>query len=180
MSRLPPSASSPTPVSKSLALAGKPLPCGINSANVGLVSDAVHGSKAARASGLNSGSWQVSAVWQRQDTVPGERWEVTGHVQHPAAKPLVGANIALVNIEWRDAAGALIDYESFTVADTLSPTPAHRCWTTCNGIISSAAESCPSAGRPGESKAPVFSDSVRTISAVLQIVSGLMIRTGCT
>ncbi len=90
--------------------------------NVGLVDVAVHGAKAARLTSLNAGSWQLSAYWQRQDTVPGERWEITGHVQHPSAKQLVGANVALVNVEWRNAAGDLIDYDSYTVADADSPT----------------------------------------------------------
>ncbi len=67
--------------------------------------------------------------WQRQDSQPGERWAVTGHVRHPAAKPLLGACRALVNVEWRDAAGQLIDYQSFTVADAATPTDAYAAFS---------------------------------------------------
>ena len=89
---------------------------------VGAVSEANHGSQAARVSGPNYGGWDVSGYWQSQDCVPGEQWEVTGHVQHPSGKPLTGVSIALVNIEWRDSAGELINYDSFSVADASSPT----------------------------------------------------------
>ena len=88
---------------------------------VGSVTLASHGHQAARVSGPNSGDWNVSGYWQSQDCVPGEQWEITGHVLNPAVKPLVGQNAALVNIEWRDSAGNLIDFDSFTVADSGSP-----------------------------------------------------------
>ncbi len=88
---------------------------------VGSVTGAYHGAKAARVSGPNYGGWDVSGYWQRQDCAPGEQWGATGHVRHPSGKPLTGQSVALVNIEWRDAAGSLIDYESFTVADASSP-----------------------------------------------------------
>ncbi len=84
---------------------------------VGSVTDAVHGTRAARVSGPGGGGWGVSGYWQRLDSAPGERWLVTGHVRHPGVKPLTGPSAALVNIEWRNAAGDLIDYDSFTVAD---------------------------------------------------------------
>jgi hypothetical protein len=63
----------------------------------------------------------VSGFWQTQDCEPGEQWEVTGHVRHPGTNPLTGACVALVNVEWRDASGDLIDYHSFSVADAASP-----------------------------------------------------------
>jgi len=92
---------------------------------VGSVSDAVHGSAAARVSGPDAGGWDVSGFWQSQDCAPGERWDVTGHVRHTAGKPLIGQCAALVNVEWRNAAGDLIDYDSFTVADAASPVDAY-------------------------------------------------------
>ncbi len=92
---------------------------------VGAVATALHGARAARVSGPNGGGWGVSAFWQRLDSEPGERWQVTGHVRHPAARPLLGACLALVNIEWRDQAGQLIDYQSFDVADAATPTDAY-------------------------------------------------------
>ncbi len=92
---------------------------------VGSVTTAVHGARAARVSGPNSGGWAVSGFWQSQDSAAGERWDVTGHVRHPATKPLTGACLGLVNVEWRDAADQLIDYQSFTVADAATPTDAY-------------------------------------------------------
>ena len=89
---------------------------------VGSVTAATHGAKAARVSGPNYGGWDMSGYWQRQDSEPGEQWEAAGHVRHPSGRPLTGQSVAKVNIEWRDAGGGLIDYDSFTVADAFSPT----------------------------------------------------------
>ncbi len=88
----------------------------------GLVGEAYHGNLAARVSGPNAGGWDVSGYWQQMDTHEGEQWEVTGHVRHPASNPLTGQCAAIVNVEWRDSGGELIDYDSFTVADAASPT----------------------------------------------------------
>jgi hypothetical protein len=81
-----------------------------------------HGQKAARLEGQITDTWALSAFWQIMDSAPGESWEITGHVQHPAQNPLSGACLALVNVEWRDAEDALISYASFLVADADSPT----------------------------------------------------------
>lgn len=89
---------------------------------VGLTSIASHGARAARVIGPNLGGWDVSGFWQDQASAPGEQWEVTGHVRHPALKPLLDQSVALVNVEWRDGAGNLIDYDSFNVASAASPT----------------------------------------------------------
>ncbi len=88
--------------------------------NVGATSEAVHGSRAARVTGPDTGGWAVSGFWQPLDTVEGERWAVTGHVFLPAAQPLTGPCTAIVNVEWRDAADALISYDSYPVADAAS------------------------------------------------------------
>jgi FlgD Ig-like domain len=89
--------------------------------NVGSVTLASHGHRAARVSGPNNGTWDVSGYWQPQDCIPGEQWAITGHVLVPSGNPLTGQNTALVNIEWRDSADSLIDYDSFTVANAGSP-----------------------------------------------------------
>ncbi len=89
---------------------------------VGRVHVASHGSQAARVSGPDSGGWGVSGFWQRLDSSPGEQWEAFGHVRHTSGSPLLGACAAIVNIEWRDSNGDLIDYDSFTVADAGTPT----------------------------------------------------------
>ena len=87
----------------------------------GVVAVATHGSQAARVSGPNIGDWGLTAYWQSQDCAPGEQWEVTGHVQHPSAKPLTGQNSGLVNVEWRDVSGVLLDFQTFVVADATTP-----------------------------------------------------------
>lgn len=89
---------------------------------VGTSDQAAHGQLAARLQGPDDGNWSVSGYWQRLDTTPGQRWDVTGHVLHAGAMPLVGESIALVNVEWRDAGGDLISYDSFAVATAASET----------------------------------------------------------
>jgi hypothetical protein len=93
---------------------------------VGSSSVASHGAVAARVSGPNLGDWGVSGFWQRQDSEPGEQWEVTAQVLHPSAHPLTGQSLAIVNVEWRDAAGSLIDFESYTAADASTPTDEYQ------------------------------------------------------
>jgi len=83
---------------------------------VGSVAEASHGSVAARVTGPNSGDWGVSGFWQAQDSTEGEQWDVTGQVRVSGDKPLSGGSAAIVNIEWWDAGGALIDYQSAVVA----------------------------------------------------------------
>jgi hypothetical protein len=88
---------------------------------VGAAAIATHGARSARVSGPNTGDWDVSAFWQRLDTSPGERWTASVQVWHASAHPLTGQARAIVNIEWRDAAGNLIGYESHTAADASTP-----------------------------------------------------------
>lgn len=91
---------------------------------VGSSASATHGAVAARASGPDRGGWDVSAFWQPLDTAPGERWAASVVVWHSSARPLTGQSRAIVNIEWRDAVGDLISYESHTAADA-STVPDH-------------------------------------------------------
>ena len=89
--------------------------------SIGWTTQAAHGSRAARVIGTASGSWDVSGYWQQFDCLEGEQWEITGHVMNPSSNPILGQCAALVNVEWRDVGGQLIDYDSFTVADVTSP-----------------------------------------------------------
>ena len=89
--------------------------------SIGWTHHASHGSRAARVIGPGNGSWEVSGYWQQFDCSEGEQWEITGHVMNPSWNPILGQCAALVNVEWRDAAGELIDYDTFTVADLNSP-----------------------------------------------------------
>jgi hypothetical protein len=88
---------------------------------VGRSTVAPHGSAAARVTGPNTGAWDVSGVWQRMDCAPGQRWAVSVVVSHAASLPLTGESRAIVNLEWRDADGNLISYESHTAADPSTP-----------------------------------------------------------
>jgi hypothetical protein len=96
-------------------------------------SDAAHGSRSARVTGPNQGGWDVSGFWQRLDSAPGDRWSASVSGWHPAAKPLVGDSRAILNIEWRTAAGALISYESHTVADASTPADAVQEFSVVSG-----------------------------------------------
>ncbi|RZV50182.1 MAG: hypothetical protein EX270_11715 [Pseudomonadales bacterium] len=90
-----------------------------------------HGNRALQLAGNNTGDWNVSGVWQKQSSAPGDIWEVKASVGHTHANPLVGSNTnAFINIEWRDAADNLImsypnadsiGYQSFTVLTQASP-----------------------------------------------------------
>ncbi|MCC6650568.1 MAG: hypothetical protein IT348_05420 [Candidatus Eisenbacteria bacterium] len=89
--------------------------------SVGSSTTASHGRLAARVSGPNTGSWDISAFWQPETSSPGDRWNVTGVVRVPSSRPLAGTSKAIVNIEWRNSGGGLISYESHDVATAVSP-----------------------------------------------------------
>lgn len=89
---------------------------------VSATTDATHGTQAARLTGANMGSWDLSAVWQQLDSAPGEQWEITVKGWHTSVNPLGGASRAIANVEWRDAGGQLISYESHDVATAATPT----------------------------------------------------------
>ena len=90
---------------------------------------AIHGSVAARVSGLNNGTWDFSRYWQQIACDAGEQWTGSVYVMVPAGSPLTGLSKALVNVEWRDSGGNLISYDSFTAADASTPTDAGRVFT---------------------------------------------------
>ncbi len=89
---------------------------------VGVSTSAPHGHYAVRVSGPNLGGWDVSGVWQQLDTAPGEQWEASVQAWHTTTNPVSGQSSAILNIEWRDAGGNLISYESHTVLDATTPT----------------------------------------------------------
>ncbi len=109
--------------------------------NVGSTTFAWHGSKAARVTGPNTGGWDVSGYWQAQDCSPGEQWAVSVHVAHPSSNPLTGQCSAIVNVEWRDSGGALIDYESHAAADASSPTDQYMDFSFVTGAAPSGTAS---------------------------------------
>lgn len=89
--------------------------------NVGSSSAAYHGSLAAKLSGQNNGSQNASGYWQQLDCEVGEQWEISGHVFIAANAPLGSTSEALIKVEWYNASGGLIDYDSITIADAASP-----------------------------------------------------------
>jgi len=94
-----------------------------NFGQVGFTTDiAAHGNLSATASGHGTGGWDVSGYWQPFEAAAGDRFRITVHATHPAFDPIVGVASAIVNVEWRDDGGALIDFESWTVVDASSPT----------------------------------------------------------
>ena len=95
----------------------------------GMSTGAIHGSVAARVSGLNNGTWDFSRYWQQMACAAGEQWTGSVYVMHPSSRPLTGSSKALVNIEWRDSGGNLISYDSFTAADASTPTDQFRLFT---------------------------------------------------
>ena len=96
--------------------------------SVGSSTSAVHGSRAARVSGPNTGGWDLSGYWQAQDSAPGERWTATGYVRVPSSRPLAGQSKAIVNVEWHAAGGALISYESHDVATAATAQDTSLAW----------------------------------------------------
>jgi hypothetical protein len=92
---------------------------------VGSSVTAAHGARAARVTGPNSGSWNLSGYWQTLDCPPGRQWSASVYVMHSTTSPLMGGSKALLNIEWRDGAGDMISYESHLLADASTP---HDAW----------------------------------------------------
>ena len=88
---------------------------------VGFSTSAMHGFRSARVTGPNAGGFDVAAYWQSLDCVPGRRWTASVNVLHSTASPLMGQSQAILNIEWRDAGGSLISYESHTAANAATP-----------------------------------------------------------
>jgi hypothetical protein len=88
----------------------------------GTGSPVVHGSRSAAVKGPNLGGWDISAFWQRLDTAPGEQWVVSGRVLHSSLDMLTGNAKGIVNVEWRDSGGSLIDFESHDVLVAADPT----------------------------------------------------------
>lgn len=87
----------------------------------GSSTEASHGQQAARLRGPGGANWEVSGYWQRLDGAPGEQWDLGLMLRHSGAEPLTHGSRAIVNVEWRDAGGALIDYESHTAATAATP-----------------------------------------------------------
>jgi len=82
---------------------------------------AVHGRRALSVGGPETGTWAISGVWQPFPATPGAVFDGVVRTGHEAADPLTGAARGIVNVEWRNAEGTLLSYETFEVL-----TPADR------------------------------------------------------
>ncbi len=87
-------------------------------------SSAGHGRFAASVSGPSAtppGAYVVSGLWQPMASAVGDHWSVAGRVRVPSVRGLSGGSKAIVNVEWRNSAGDLINYETHDVATATSP-----------------------------------------------------------
>lgn len=75
----------------------------------------VHGARAVSIGGPNTGGWAVSGAWQPFPAEPGDVFDGVVRVGHEADTPITGLARGIVNVEWRDADGELIDYDTFDV-----------------------------------------------------------------
>lgn len=96
---------------------------------VGSSTSALHGGRAARVTGPNSGTWNVSGYWQAMACAPGKRWSTSVNVFHSSTTPLTGGSQAILNIEWRGTSGNLISYESHAAAAASTPTDVWRVYS---------------------------------------------------
>jgi hypothetical protein len=85
-------------------------------------SPTAHGSRAVSLGGPNAAGWGVSGVWQPHAADAGARFTARVRVGHTDLDPLAGDARAILNIEWRDAADALIAYESHDLLAAGDPT----------------------------------------------------------
>ncbi len=88
---------------------------------VGSSPNATHGFVAARVTGPDAVDWELSSYWQRFDCDPGEQWAASVKGWHTSSNPLTGGSLAILKIEWHNTSGALIDDESYTIADASTP-----------------------------------------------------------
>ncbi len=73
-----------------------------------------------------TGTDNTSGLYQQSPTAPGETWTATVRTMHRADDAVVGDSFAVLNIEWRDAAGALISFESAPALNAATPTEEWR------------------------------------------------------
>lgn len=94
-----------------------------------------HGNRAAQLSKPIGSGIQLSALWQNLTSAPGDIWQVKVDAGHLSSNPLSGAMRAIVNIEWYNAAGIQMDYESTIIMDANTPVDHLQTYT----VTSSAA-----------------------------------------
>jgi hypothetical protein len=138
-------------VNPSFELLETAMPAGWNRfGDTSLSAEAVHGFYSLQLAGLHYVPWQVSAVWQELPGEAGEEWSYSAWLRITGEQPLLEASCAILNLEWRDAAGSLIGYQSHSLADWASPADE---WILAEGIFGPA---------------PVGTASVHLLAGLLQ------------
>ena len=73
---------------------------------------ATDGTRAARVGVVGSGGFALSGVYQDLSILPGQHVRVTAKAGFTGSFPVEGDTRGVANVEWRDAAGNLISYDS--------------------------------------------------------------------
>ena len=95
----------------------------IHTGNVFLATDFVEsGLRSAKVFGPFIGQWAISGAAQETTASPGDVWVGEVSVLHPSGDPLVGDARAILNVEWRDSGGNLIDFDSIPILSPDDPT----------------------------------------------------------
>ncbi|MFO0832579.1 MAG: hypothetical protein U0637_12160 [Phycisphaerales bacterium] len=74
-----------------------------------------------KAYGNFSTDWNASGAYQQLPTAANQAWEAGVWVFNSSADPVQGNNLAALNIEWIDAFGAQMSYQTTTAANASTP-----------------------------------------------------------
>lgn len=80
------------------------------------------GAVCAKLFGNFTGTPNTSGVYQEQPTQPGRMWKASAWALHRSADAMQGGNFASIDLEWYNAAGAMISYTSLPCLDPTRPT----------------------------------------------------------
>ncbi|MBC22623.1 MAG: hypothetical protein CMJ32_01735 [Phycisphaerae bacterium] len=89
----------------------------------------VHGQRSVKAWGPNVGAWDISGWRQDFQAQPGWKFSVEVHAGHQSVDPATGSLRGIVNVEWRNADGQVISYDSFTTVQAGDPTDQMNLYT---------------------------------------------------
>ena len=97
------------------------------------------GARCAKIWGPFSGQWGICGVYQDLPAAPGEVFDASVYAGHPSSDPLTGLAHAIMNIEWRDAGGMLIAYESVDLLTPADPTNVMNLYAHTSGVAPAGA-----------------------------------------
>lgn len=103
--------------------------------NVAVATDLpADGARCAKTWGPFIGQWAVGGVYQDLPAAPGQVFTASVYAGYPSSDPIVGLARAILNIEWRDASGVLISYESVDLVTAADPADAMNLYTHTSGL----------------------------------------------